>query len=148
MRLKYIALLIITLVLATGILFTSSCTEKVESPDQAVTEQIIKDITAREAFSLIQANESKADFVIIDIRTPQELDEGHIENAINIDFLSESIKNEINKLDKTKTYLIYCRSGNRSRGALSVMVELGFRVVYHLSVGTNGWVEGGFPLTK
>ena len=55
---------------------------------------------------------------------------------------------EINKLDKNKTYLIYCRSGNRSRGALSVMVELGFRAVYHLSVGINGWVEEGFPITK
>ncbi|MFC1984674.1 rhodanese-like domain-containing protein [Chloroflexota bacterium] len=110
--------------------------------------QTIEDITPQDAADLIEENLDNSNFVIIDVRTPAEFTSGHIDNAINIDFSSENFEIEINHLDKSKTYLIHCQSGNRSRGALDVMVEMGFREVYHLSVGISGWLAEGFPITK
>ena len=66
----------------------------------------------------------KKNYPIIDVRTPSEFWEGHIDNAINIDFKSNLFINEISKLDKSKTYLIYCRSGNRSSKAALIMDSL------------------------
>lgn len=72
---------------------------------------------------------------IIDIRTPEEYNSGHLKDAINIDFYSSDFKFELNKLDKEKKYLIYCRSGTRSSYALSTFEELQFKEVYELENG-------------
>lgn len=71
-------------------------------------------------------------FVILDVRTPQEYSDSHIVSSKNIDFLNSSFKNEISKLDKTKVYKVYCRSGNRSGQAVRLMKELGFQDVENL----------------
>lgn len=81
----------------------------------------------------------KKNFPIIDVRTPAEFWEGHIDNAINIDFKSNSFINEISKLDKSKTYLIYCRSGNRSSKAATIMDSLGFKKTIDLEGGFLRW---------
>lgn len=72
------------------------------------------------------------DFVILDVRTPQEYGESHVNESKNIDFLNSSFKNEISKLDKSKVYKVYCRSGNRSGQAVRLMKELGFQDVENL----------------
>ena len=78
--------------------------------------------------------------VIIDARTPEECATGIVENAIMIDFLQpDYFRQEINKLDKTKTYYIYCRSGNRSGKACVMMENLGFNESYNLIGGMNEW---------
>ena len=143
MKLKYLGILTLGLLVTAGIVLAVGCGEKVKAP-----EQIIKDVDAQEAFVLLEENQENADFVIIDVRTPEEFTEAHVENAINIVFGSEGFEDEIGELDRDKVYLIYCRSGNRSRGALDIMVELGFREVYHLSVGILGWIEGGYPVIE
>ena len=79
------------------------------------------------------------------MRTPEEFASGHIENAINLDFLSETFREGLDQLDKSKTYLMHCRSGARSAPALSVMEELGFLEVYHMADGILGWEAEGFP---
>ena len=81
----------------------------------------------------------KKNFPIIDVRTPAEFWEGHIDNAINIDFKSNSFINEISKLDKSKIYLIYCRSGNRSSKAATIMDSLGFKKTIDLEGGFLRW---------
>lgn len=63
---------------------------------------------------------------IIDIRTPEEFEEGHLEGAVNIDFYEDSFVSELDSLDKDDEVLIYCRSGNRSGQASEIMQELGF----------------------
>jgi len=143
MKWKHPVVLILSVLLATAAILTVSCAEESEAPTQT-----IKDVTAEEAFNLIQENKSDPNFIIVDVRTPQEFAEGHIENAINIDFRSDAFKDEVGNLDRTRKYLLYCRSGNRSQGALSIMTELGFREVYHLSAGIIGWAEAGYPVTK
>ena len=98
----------------TGELYGS----RIDNTTPPTETRTAEDITAEEAFTLIQANQQNPEFVIIDVRTPEEFTDGHIENAINLDFRSDGFRNEIERLDRDKTYLIYCRSGNRSRGAL------------------------------
>lgn len=77
--------------------------------------------------------------IILDIRTPQEFEAGKIYGAINIDFYSATFQKTLEKLDREKTYLIYCNSGNRSKAALGIMRNLGFQTVYELSGGIQEW---------
>lgn len=108
--------------------------------------QTIKDISVKEAYDLMGKNKDNQSFIIIDVRTPQEFANEYIENAVNIDYYSEEFQNELNKLDKEKTYLIYCLSGNRSGKALSIMKELAFREVYNILGGIIQWKAEGYPL--
>lgn len=87
------------------------------------------------------------DVVILDVRTPAEFADGHIANAINIDAQSGSFAAEIEGLDKTKTYAVYCRSGNRSGTATQIMAEAGFSKLYNMNGGTIDWTNSGFALT-
>ena len=95
---------------------------------------IIEDITPQEAFTLIQENEDNPDFVIIDMRTPGEFIEEHIEGAINIDCTNEAFRDELDKLDRNKTYLIYayCACGGVGWNASRTMEELGFKKVCNM----------------
>jgi len=140
MSLKNFIVLVLSVSLVIGATLTGSCVR-----DETAT---IEDITPQEAFTSIQNNQNNPDFVIIDVRTPQELAEGHIENVINIDFYSETFRDELNKLDKDKKYLIYCRSGNRSGKTVPIMVELNFREVYNMLGGIIQWEAEGLPTTK
>ena len=106
--------------------------------------QIILDITPQQAFVLIQNTQNNPDFIIIDVRTPEEFAEEHIKGALNIDSHSETFQNELDTLDKNKTYLIY-GVGNRSGSSLALMEELNFRRVFHMSGGINQWKAEGLP---
>ena len=78
--------------------------------------------------------------VILDVRTEAECDEGIIPNAINIDIhQGQGFISEIEKLDKSKSYYIYCRSGARSAKACDIMNELGFENTYNLLGGMLEW---------
>jgi rhodanese-related sulfurtransferase len=118
-----------------------------DQTDSETKPQIIKNITVEEAHTIIQNNENSNNVVIIDVRTPEEFNQEHIQDASNIDFYSDNFKDELNKLDKTRTYVIHCRSGGRSSQALDIMRELGFREVYNMG-GIIQWKEKGFPTTK
>ncbi|MFC2023973.1 rhodanese-like domain-containing protein [Chloroflexota bacterium] len=136
-RLAKVAWLLLTVPLIAG------CSQRILSATQNFT-----DVSAQEAFDLIQTNANNPDFILLDVRTPEEYSEGHLANAVLIDFRADNFKLEIDKLTKDKTYLVYCRTGNRSRGTLDIMAELGFENVYHLTAGITGWREAGLPVTK
>ncbi len=77
---------------------------------------------------------------ILDVRTPREVEEGYIPNASNIDiYLGQQFLAELEKLDKSKSYYVYCRSGNRSRQACAVMNNVGFENAYNLEGGIIAW---------
>jgi len=135
-------LLVFLVLLVIGVVLVGGCV------GQETPAQIIEDITPQEAFALIQDNQNNPDFIILDVRTPEEFADGHIENAINLDYYSETFGDELNKLDKNKTYLVYCRSGRRSRNALDIMEELNFREAYNMSGGIIEWKAEGLPTTK
>lgn len=96
----------------------------------------------------LQAKKHKKKNVVLDIRTPEEVAEGFIESADFVDFLGGNFETEIQKLNKKKTYYVYCRSARRTIPATEKMKELGFKKVYMLEGGLNNWVEAGKPLAK
>ncbi|MEQ9619796.1 MAG: rhodanese-like domain-containing protein [Deltaproteobacteria bacterium] len=108
----------------------------------------IKEVNATGAHMLIEKNRDNPDFIILDVRTAEEYSDGHIENSLNLDYKSDSFKDEVGKLDKSKTYLVHCRSGRRSEAASKIMEETGFLNIYELDGGIKGWEETGFPVTK
>ena len=123
------------------------CTASIISCASDVTsEQITEKISSQQAFELFEENKNNENFIIIDVRTPDEFATEHLPGAININFSSPTFRDELNKLDKSKTYLIYCRSGSRSGQALTIMKELAFKEVYDAG-GISAWITAGFPTT-
>jgi len=92
-------------------------------------------------FHLIYMKKLKSDknAVLIDVRTPIENSQLKIPNSFLIDIYNPSFLNEIDKLDRSKNYYIYCRSGNRSFQAGNIMLRMGFEKVYNLKPGIIGW---------
>lgn len=84
---------------------------------------------------------SKDSLQLVDVRTPEEYVEGHIEGAENIDFLAEGFFSEMEKFDKKKPLYIYCRSGNRSAKAAATLSEMGFNNIIDLKGGYNAWKD-------
>ena len=78
--------------------------------------------------------------IIIDVRTDDEFSTGYIGGAVNIDFyMGNEFMSEIDKLDKSKSYFIYCKSGARSGQTCEIMKQKGFKKVYNLEGGILGW---------
>lgn len=75
---------------------------------------------------------SKKNIIVIDVRTAAEYKAGHAQESLNLDFYSPSFVDEIKKLDTSKSYELYCRSGNRSGQAESLMKQLGFKDVVNV----------------
>jgi rhodanese-related sulfurtransferase len=75
----------------------------------------VANVTVGKAQKLIKEHAGKADFVILDVRTPAEFAEGHIDRAVNLDVQSRDFEKRLRTLDRNKSYLVYCRTGNRSR---------------------------------
>ena len=96
-------------------------------------------ITAQKAQSMIDKNKN---LVILDVRTPGEFHAGHIEGATLLDVTQDStFLAGISTMDKDKMYLVYCRSGQRSRKACSLMQDQGIQDVYNLDEGYLGWPQ-------
>jgi rhodanese-related sulfurtransferase len=81
----------------------------------------------------------KDDVVILDVRTPDEFSAGNIPGAVLIDYKDSSFAQQINKLDRNKHYLVYCKAGNRSNKAVQYMLENGFTNVQQLENGFSKW---------
>jgi phage shock protein E len=107
----------------TSLLFLAGCSDAGSASNVGASEFISK-IAEREV-------------VIVDVRTPEEFAAGHLEGALNIDVNSPNFESQIFALDKSVTYAIYCRSGNRSTTASAKMSDAGFTSLYNFN-------EGGF----
>lgn len=96
----------------------------------------IRDVSVSEANGLLS---SEAGAVVLDVRTPEEFDAGHIDGAVNADFLSDDFASAIAGLDRDTTYILHCKSGSRSTRALEILEREGFTSVAHLTAGYDGW---------
>ena len=95
------------------------------------------DLMQEDWVSQLEADENS---VILDVRTEDEYNNGIISNAINIDInKGQYFIQELEKLDKTKNYYVYCRSGIRSAKACEIMNQLGFENAYNLMGGIIEW---------
>ena len=105
-------------------------------------------MSPKEAYDLVQSKKNTTNFVVLDVRTPEEFESGHVEGAININYNSENFVEELNKLDKTKSYLVYCRTGRRSSDTVSVMTKQGFGELYRIDGDISKWKSENFPVVK
>lgn len=96
---------------------------------------MIKSINEKETEKLIQEKGREENFIILDIRTPGEFQSENIEGAINIDFYAPDFQQNLAKLEKDKTYLLYCRTGSRTKVAMEIMRQLQFTEVYEVDGG-------------
>ena len=102
-------------------------------------------IDSKEAYGLIKADSNIA---ILDVRTAKEFADGHVAGAVNIDVNQADFAQKIDELDRSKTYIVYCRSGRRSRKAVGIMATKGFKKLYNVSDGFVGWNKNGLPFEK
>ena len=100
-----------------------------------------------EAMKLIQNLKGNLSFIILDVRTPEEYQQGHIEGAINLNYYDSNFKKQLSELSKSKIYLVYCYSGARSSKVVDMMKRLKFTSVYNLYGGIMNWEKYKFPLT-
>jgi rhodanese-related sulfurtransferase len=98
------------------------------------------------AAEFVKAN--KKDAVIIDVRTKREYDSGHVDGAINLDIYQRDFRAQIDRLDKSKSYFVYCKTGIRSKSAVSYMVQSGFTKVCDLEGGTNYLAGAGVKMVQ
>lgn len=112
---------------------------------QTNSSPISDDIFPAEAWNLMSKYKEKDGLIIIDVSTPKEYSDLHLEGAINISILSRLFKARLDTLDRDKIYLVYCKVGARSKAAKKLMELLGFRRVYNLVGGTLLWEEEGLP---
>jgi rhodanese-related sulfurtransferase len=118
--------------LFASVLLLAGCSSGSSAIDQSVSE--------------FSSKVTEAGVITLDVRTPGEFNEGHIEGALLVDFESGNFENEIAALDKTKTYAVYCRSGSRSGQAVKIMSDAGFTNIYNLNGGVIDWANAGLPL--
>ena len=115
---------------------TNAPSESSLPEDSSNTMFKVRNVTGTEGESLLK---KRPDIVVLDIRTPDEFNEGHIANAINIDFWGDDFSSQLAKLDKNQTYLLHCRSGGRSSSALETFRKKGFSNLIHLNEGIATW---------
>ena len=109
------------------------------------TAQNGSSIDSKEAYGLIKAD---ANIAILDVRTAKEFADGHVAGAVNIDVNQADFAQKIDQLDRSKTYIVYCRSGRRSSKAVGIMATKGFKNLYNVSDGFVGWNKNGLPFEK
>lgn len=126
--------------LITLLLLVSVCAGAAEAP--------LENISARASAALIEKHRADPGFILLDIRTPAEFKAGHIAGAAMLNFYDQSFGRDFSQLDRNQTYLIYCRSGNRSGQLMKAIRGMGFKKIYHMERGLVDWVGQGYKLVK
>ncbi len=111
-------------------------------------ENIYKILTVDRCDSLIKANATNPNFVILDVRTHTEWVNDHLQGSINRSTRDSEFDDQLNALPKHKIFLIHCQSGGRSAGAFTTMQNLEFAEVYEMQGGIGSWKGNGFPTTS
>ncbi len=111
--------------------------------NSSLQTETAKDISPQEFQKLIGENS-----IVLDVRTADEYNAGHLEGAVNIDFFSTNFMDEVLKLDKSKILLIHCASGGRSSKAMSQLSGKGFNYLYNMLGGFGAWKQSNLPIVK
>jgi rhodanese-related sulfurtransferase len=89
-----------------------------------------------------------AGVTVIDVRTPEEFAQSHIQGAVNYNVEGPDFANQIAALDPAGIYAVYCQSGNRSQSAVAQMSSVGIENIFELESGITGWENAGFPVVS
>lgn len=140
---KRLFIYLFALLLTSGGLL--ACDQKGKGNAEAGTE------TAQAKVSLIspeELNEKLGTIQLIDVRTPEEFQEGHLENAQNMNYYDDDFKQQLSVLDKNQKVYVYCKKGGRSASAAELMSEMGFTEIYDLEGGMDKWKDKGLKTVK
>lgn len=125
------------------LLFLAAC--NVEDYHYTTTDNDFN-ITASEAKELIEQHKDDLDFMIIDVRSEGEYEDGHIPGAINLLYTNSNFTDTMQQYGKDTTYLFYCLSGGRSMSAIEKLIPLGFEKMYNVSGGIIEWKNEGYEV--
>jgi phage shock protein E len=133
----FIAVAAVLVVAIAGFLFLNN-----PSDDIAVTASIQK-ISANNYVT--NYAETTDNHILLDVRTPEEFNEGHIAGAVNIPV--QELTQRLSEVPDDKEIIVYCRSGNRSATASNILLENGFSAIYDMG-GIIAWQQAGFPIEQ
>lgn len=133
----------------------AACGDDAEAPAEAATDTTspaaqdagaagLATVSPQDAAATI--DDPPADLVVLDVRTPEEFAEGHLEGAVMLDFYDPAFADSLAELDPDVPYVLYCRSGNRSGQTLAMMEALGFESVDDVDGGIVAWQAAGLPV--
>lgn len=139
--------------LIVAAVFSAACqpsAKPAESKSQENEEGPVIHVNAKEASALLEDKDATKRPTVIDVRSQDEYDEGHLKGAQVLDFLEgeEEFEESLKKLDRDKPYLIHCASGRRSNNSLAIWKKLGFTKVYHLDGGIKAWEDAKLPVER
>ena len=117
----------------------------VESEGQQPGNAVVRDISGAELLALIA---DRPDLLLIDVRTEQEWEQGHIPGAAFLDFLEDDFEERAFTLPKGRPIAVYCAAGGRSEDAMMQMKNAGFQELYNLRGGFYGWEDAGLDVSK
>lgn len=121
--------------------------EMARLPDAGISisnnQRAVTTIDVKEAHEWLA--DPNASWMVIDVRTPEEFRTGHLKNAQLMNFYDPGFRNQLLNMNRHQPYIIYCRSGNRSKKALNMMQELGFKNAYDIGGGIKAWRKAGYP---
>jgi rhodanese-related sulfurtransferase len=106
----------------------------------------VPNLSGQQARELMTRNQGNPGFVVLDVRTPAEFASGHLASAVNVDFRAGDFEARASKLERSRSYLVYCRTEHRSGLALPILQRLGFTSLYHLEGGITEWQRQGLPV--
>ena len=122
------------LIYITTLCFLNSCLSS--------TEKKVLDISAVDFSSKIITNPG----IILDVRTANEINNGHIENASFLDFYDENFNEKAAWINKELPVYVYCHAGGRSKKAAEILIDLGQKEVYNITGGFREWNDNGFKV--
>ncbi|PIQ28002.1 rhodanese-like domain-containing protein [bacterium (Candidatus Blackallbacteria) CG17_big_fil_post_rev_8_21_14_2_50_48_46] len=111
-----------------------------------IQTQAMVTITPQEAHDWLA--DPNAQWLVLDVRTPEEFAQGHLTGATLKNFYDTNFKAQLEQMNRHQPTILYCRSGNRSGQTMTMMRELGFRNVYEIKGGIMAWQAAGFSVVK
>jgi len=132
--------------LLVGVFVMTACnhSNNTETDDSSAKDAV----SVEEAFNIIKENESNSQFVLLDVRTKAEYNEGHLKNATQNDFFAPDFYNWLLNLEKEKRYLIYCRTDNRAQKVFNRLKSAKFKHIQYIKGGFTAWANSGYPVER
>ena len=142
-----------TIAIVAGIAVLTACGSDEPNTDSGSDATAAPTAEVTTGFSTVSADDAAAvladapdELVVLDVRTPEEYAEGHLEGAVLVDFYDADFADQLAELDPDVPYLVYCRSGNRSGQTLPLMAQLGFGSASDIDGGILAWADAGLPI--
>jgi phage shock protein E len=139
---RTIRILLFSLCLSSALLLP---THRATAAEAVAEKAKVKNVSVDQAEKIIAAEK---EIVVLDVRTPKEVAGGHIDGSKALNFYDADFKDQIAKLDMSKSYVVFCASGGRSAKACSQLVDLGFKDVRNVEGGMKAWEKAGKKTVK